>query len=42
VETVAAAVVLLCSIGISIALARLAMQEVFRAARIERGRRMNE
>jgi hypothetical protein len=38
VEAVAATIVIVCSIGISIAVARLAMYEVFRVTRIERGR----
>ena len=37
VEAVTATVVVLCSIGISIGVARLAMNEVFRVA-IDRGR----
>src|SRR5262249_40699217 len=37
VEVVAATVVIVCSMGISIALARVAMHEVFRMTRIERG-----
>jgi hypothetical protein len=37
VEVVAATVVIVCSIGISIAVARVAMHEVFRMTRIERG-----